>query len=234
MNNQLGENGQVLQKRLREWGFGAPSGLDLPAEAPGLVPDAAYAEAHPDRYPFGWNPGGDILTMIGSGDLQATPLQMARAYAAIANGGRLCRPHLMDRIETSDGRVLRNPPDRCTKTLPYSAGELSYIRNALASVVTSGTAACAFNGFPLSQVSVMGKTGTAERGSSEFQDTSWFAAMVGPVDHPDYVVVTMVEQGGFGGNVAAPITRDVIERLEGISPVDSPHFGCAVANEVDG
>ena len=58
--------------------------------------------------------------------------------------------------------------------------------------------------------------------------------MVGPVDHPDYVVVTMVEQGGFGGNVAAPITRDVIERLEGISPVDSPHFGCEVAEEEDG
>jgi penicillin-binding protein 2 len=77
----------------------------------------------------------------------------------------------------------------------------------------------------------MGKTGTAERGSPEFQDTSWFAAMVGPQDHPEYVVVTMVEQGGFGGQVAAPITRDVIERLEGLTSVDSPHLGCATTQQ---
>ena len=82
VNNQLGANGQVLQKRLREWGFGATTGLDLPAEAPGLVPDAVYAEEHPDRYPYGWNPGGDILTMIGSGDLQVD---------ASADGARVLR-----------------------------------------------------------------------------------------------------------------------------------------------
>jgi penicillin-binding protein 2 len=79
-------------------------------------------------------------------------------------------------------------------------------------VATGGTAACAFAGFPTSQVAVAGKTGTAER--TGFQDTSWFASMVGPdPDHPQYVIVTMVEQGGFGGQTAAPITRRVIDAL---------------------
>jgi penicillin-binding protein 2 len=79
-------------------------------------------------------------------------------------------------------------------------------------VGTGGTAACAFAGFPTSEVAVAGKTGTAER--TGFQDTSWFASMVGPdPDHPQYVIVTMVEQGGFGGQAAAPITRQVIDAL---------------------
>jgi penicillin-binding protein 2 len=83
----------------------------------------------------------------------------------------------------------------------------------LQGVVTSGTAQCAFQGFPFSRVAVAGKTGTAEREAGK-QDTSWFASMVGPdPEHPQYVIVTMVEQGGFGGQTAAPITRQVIDGL---------------------
>jgi penicillin-binding protein 2 len=97
--------------------------------------------------------------------------------------------------------------------VPYTPQQLSYIRGALRSVVSSGTAQCAFAGFPTSQIAVGGKTGTAEREPGK-QDTSWFAAMVGPdPDHPEYVIVTMVEQGGFGGQTAAPITRQVIDAL---------------------
>ncbi|MGZ8640462.1 MAG: penicillin-binding transpeptidase domain-containing protein, partial [Actinomycetota bacterium] len=188
----------------------------------------AWAEDRPDLFEFGWVPGGDILTMIGATYPTASPLQMAQAYAAIANGGRVCRPFLVDEIVAPDGSVVKDIQPRCDRQLPYSQAELQYIRNALLQVVDSGTANCAFSGFPLAQVPVMGKTGTAERGSPKFQDTSWFAAMVGPVDDPDYVVITMVEQGGFGGQVAAPITRDVIERIEGLE--DSPQPGCGEAD----
>ena len=236
VENQLAPDGQLLQRDLREWGFDEPTGLDLPGEAGGLVPDAVWAETVRNAdgdlvFPYGWVPGGDILTMIGATYPTATPLQLAQAYAAIANGGLLCRPHLFDEIDAPNGDVVKDVQDRCDRQLPYTQAQLQYVRDALLKVVDTGTANCAFEGFPLSQVPVMGKTGTAER--PPWQDTSWFAAMVGPVEAPEYVVVTMVEQGGFGGQVAAPITRDVIERIEGLTEETSPHVGCAVV-EADG
>jgi penicillin-binding protein 2 len=226
--NQGSPDAELLQRDLREWGFGAPTGIDLPAEASGLVPDAAWAEANPKIFPFGPVPGLDIRTMIGSTYVTATPLQMAEAYAAIANGGHLCRPHVVASVRAPNGSVVKGPDAKCDRTLPYTPTQLTYIRNALASVVTSGTAACPFEGFPLSQVAVAGKTGTAER--PPHQDTSWFVAMVGkPGQEPDYVVATMVEQGGFGSQVAAPITRAIIERLSGLG--ETPHPGCALMGD---
>ena len=222
--NPLGANADPLQGDLHQWGFEQPTGVDLPFETSGLVPDPAWASSAKDAYgkplfPYGWVPGGDILTMIGSGYVQVTPLQLARAYAAIANGGHLCTPHVVDQIVAPDGSVAKRIRGDCDQTVPYDAAELSYMRGALRSVVTGGTAQCAFAGFPLSQVMVAGKTGTAERYNK--QDTSWFASMVGPnPDKPDYVIVTMVEQGGFGGQTAAPITRQVIDGLY-------PHIGDA-------
>jgi penicillin-binding protein 2 len=222
VDNQLSSDGQVFQDELRRWGFGTPTGVDLPAEAAGLVPDAKWAAANPQQFPYGFVPGIDILTAIGSTYISATPLQMAQAYAAIANGGHLCRPHVVSKIVNAQGRTVKQVGSHCGQTLPYTQSQLQYVRNALASVVASGTASCPFLGFPLSQVPVAGKTGTAER--QGFQDTSWFAAMVGPTAHPNYVVITMVEQGGFGSQVAAPITRDVIERIEGLT--NTPKPGC--------
>ncbi len=152
------------------------------------------------------------ITMIGSGYVEVSPLQLARAYMAIANGGHLCQPHLVDRVTAPDGTVAKQVGGHCEQMVPYSRQQLAYIRNALRGAVTDGTAQCAFNGFPTG-ITVAGKTGTAQRGAP-YQDTSWFASMVGPdPDHPDYVVVTMVEQGGFGGETAAPITRHVIDGL---------------------
>jgi penicillin-binding protein 2 len=226
-NNPLGAGADPLQADLHEWGFEQPTGVDLPSEATGLVPDPAWAETATDSFgkrlfPYGWVPGGDILTMIGSGAVQVTPLQLARAYGAIANGGHLCTPHLVDEIIAPSGSVSKKIRGACDQKIPYSASELGTIRSALRGVVTTGgTAACAFQGFPLSQVAVAGKTGTAERGGTGKQDTSWFASMVGPnPDKPDYVIVTMVEQGGYGGQTAAPITRQVIDALY-------PHIGDA-------
>ena len=215
--NPLGPD--ALNGDLQQWGFDEPTGVDLPAETSGLVPDPGWASGQKTLFPYGWVPGGDILTMIGSGYVQVTPLQLARAYAAIANGGHLCTPHVAAQIIAPDGTVVKKVGGDCSDTIPYTADQLSYIRGALRSVVQGGTATCAFQGFPFSQVAVAGKTGTAERGGTNKggvpkQDTSWFASMVGPnPDKPDYVIVTMVEQGGFGGQTAAPITRQVIDGL---------------------
>jgi penicillin-binding protein 2 len=219
--NQLSDEGQLLPRDLREWGFGQPTGIDLPFEDAGLVPDVAWAKQHPDQFEFGWVPGIDILTMIGASWIEVTPLQLAASYAALGNGGHLCRPHLVDTIATPGGREVAGPDDLCERTLPYSPQQLRIIVDALATVTTGGTAACPFNGFPLSTVPVAGKTGTAERRG--FQDTSWFAALT-PADAPEYAIVVMVEQGGFGSQTAAPIARDIIESIYGYE--EAPRPGC--------
>ncbi|MET0801384.1 MAG: penicillin-binding transpeptidase domain-containing protein [Actinomycetota bacterium] len=219
-NDQLGEDNEPLQRDLRAWGFEQPTGIDLPLEAAGFLPDAEWGDdpAQEDLFgPGGWNPGGYILTMIGSGYMSVTPLQLARAYGALANDGHLCQPHVVDRIMSADGQTeLKKVGGHCDRTVPYTKAELDYVRNALAQVPVRGTARSAFLGFPLSDVPVAGKTGTAFRGTN-FQDTSWFAAMV-PADDPKYVVVAMVEQAGFGSDVAAPLVRRMIETMYGIEP----------------
>lgn len=226
VQDQLGADGERLQIDLRDWGFGRPTGVDLPAESSGLVPDSAWAQTRPDLFPDGWVPGGDILTMIGSTYVTVTPLQLATAFSAIGNGGELCRPYLVDRIVAADGTVVKQAGNRCDQRLPYTAQQLDYVRNALATVTTGGTATCAFAGFPMSQVQVAGKTGTAER--PPFQDTSWFASIVGPPGDPQYAVVAMVEQGGFGSQTAAPIVRRVIEDMYGLGDTGTP--GCLLAD----
>jgi penicillin-binding protein 2 len=227
VQNQLSDNGLLLQNDLRGFGFGAPTGIDLPSEGSGLVPDPAWAKTQPTLFPDGWVPGGDILTMIGSTYVMATPLQLAQAYAAIANGGHLCRPHVVDQVVAPDGAVVKQAEDRCSRTLPYTPSELAYVRGALGSVITSGTAQCSFSGFPTSQVWVGGKTGTAER--PPHQDTSWFAAMAGENPNaPKYVVIAMVEQGGFGAEAAAPIARHVIEDIYHLP--NNHQGGCAVGD----
>jgi penicillin-binding protein 2 len=209
-------NEEELQRSMRRWGFGRETGIDLPAEAVGTVPDRAYVAEHPEVYPDGWIPGIDILLAIGSGDMKATPLQVAQAYSALASG-RLCRPHLVATIEDRDGRVVRRVGGRC-RPVSYTPAELEYIREALRGVTNGGTASSVFSGCPLD---VSGKTGTAER--PPFQDTSWFAGIV-PSHDPEYVVVATVEQGGFGAETAAPIVRDIMSRIYR-TPCQGPELG---------
>ena len=209
-------NKQELQRRMKQWGFGRTTEVDLPAEAAGTVPDRKYVTEHRARYPDGWIPGIDILLAIGSGEMKATPLQVAQAYAAIASG-KLCQPHLVSRIEDGEGGVARKIGGHCQR-IPYTDAELNYIREALRSVTTGGTASSVFAGCPLD---VAGKTGTAER--PPFQDTSWFAGIV-PAQDPEYVVVAIVEQGGFGAETAAPIVRNIMSRIYR-TPCEGPELG---------
>jgi penicillin-binding protein 2 len=200
-------NGQELQRHIRRWGFGRATGIDLHDEAAGTVPDRRYVAQNRERYPDGWIPGIDILLAIGSGETKATPLQVARAYAALATG-KLCRPHVVAHVEDPDGDVVKRVGGRCRR-IAYPQGDLDYVRSALRTVTTGGTAASVFAGCPLE---VAGKTGTAERGSEILQDTSWFAGSV-PAEDPEYVVVAAVEQGGFGAETAAPIVRNIMSRI---------------------
>jgi penicillin-binding protein 2 len=170
----------------------------------------------PKVYPEGSTyPADFILMTIGQGETLVTPLQLATGFSAIANGGLECWPHVGGEITSPTGNVIRRIRPRCDDRLPFSAQTISYVRNALNGVVTSGTAASAFTGFPFSQVSVAGKTGTAQVTGQ--QDDSWFAA-IADGQGKQYVIVCLIEQGGHGATTAAPIVRRAIEQIYGLTP----------------
>ncbi len=211
---------EPLEKDLGSDGFGEHTGVDLVGEQPGRIPSPEWkAQVHtgnPKAFPEGqWFPGDFVNMSIGQGDTLVTPLQLATAYSAIMNDGHICVPHVGLDVQQPGGKVVRNIRSHCNRTMPYTQAQISYVRNALAGVVSSpsGTAAYAFRGFPFSQVWVAGKTGTAQVFGK--QDTSWFAAMA-KAQGKEYVVVAVVEQGGHGSTTAAPIVRHVIEGLYGL------------------
>lgn len=213
---------EPLQKDLRAIGFGKVTNVDLPFEKDGRVPDAVWKagihEEFPKLFPEGrWVPGDFVLMTIGQGDTLVTPLQLATAYAALQNDGRVCAPHLLDRVREPDGRVVRSTKPTCRRRWPFDQQHVRYVREALVDTVRSGTASGAFVGFPFGRVWVAGKTGTAEVDTR--QDNSWFAAMT-EADGEQHVIVVLVEQGGHGSTTAAPIVRNIIEGIYGLEQTE--------------
>lgn len=205
-----------LQEVARQLGFGRPTGIDIGPEAAGRVPGPSDRRAAHARSPAavpdaGWYPGDNVNLSIGQGDLVATPLQLAGAYATLTTGLAPPTPRLLAEV----GPSAR--PDRPSAGL--DPGALRAVVAGLHRAVGTreGTAAAAFAGFPLDRVPVAGKTGTAEVDGKG--DTALFAA-VAPADDPRYVVVAVVEEAGFGSTVAAPIVRRVLEVLTGVAPVE--------------
>jgi penicillin-binding protein 2 len=208
-----GSHGQI-QDWAHRYGLGRRTGIDLSAEAPGLVPTPAWRnrlfrrESNPliDRP---WGVGDNINLAIGQGDLQVTPLQLANAYAALANGGKVVTPHLGSKIVDTSGQTVKeiDPPPR--RKLEISSVTRETILGGLhrAAMEPGGTSYSVFGGFP---VPVGGKTGTAERGAGN-ADQSWYAA-VAPYPDPQIIVVATVERGGFGVEAAAPVAAQILER----------------------
>jgi penicillin-binding protein 2 len=161
---------------------------------------------------YQYKAGDAMNTAIGQGRTLATPLQIATAYAAIANGGSLVTPHIGQRLR---GEQVTDLPAPVRGAVDAQPATLAYLRRALARTTVDGTASGAFLGFPLSQYPVAAKTGTAEVAGK--QSTSWFASFA-PADDPQYVVVVNVDQGGLGAATSGPVARAVYEQLFGISP----------------
>ena len=231
------------------FGLGRRTGVDLPGEQAGRVPDRAWklktwrdtkdetcrsaSTGYPDvartdpsrasylkalavencRTGFQFRAGDAANFAIGQGDLSVTPLQMARAYAAIANGGTLWIPHVGLGFADPAG-ALGSPVDAIAPQPPahvaLPAGTMAFLHDALQRVVTSGTASGAFTGFPLRTFPVAGKTGTAEAFGR--QDTAWFVSYA-PANGPRYAVAVVVSQGGTGGETAAPAARRIYDVL---------------------
>jgi penicillin-binding protein 2 len=213
-----GRTNEVFQRDLSMMGFGRQTEIDLPGEAAGHVPTNDYVRSIFERNPAvygkynGWQAGDSVVLAIGQGFLTVTPLQLASAYSAVANGGTLYAPVLGWKVLSPDGDLVRTISPRSVGALPVSSKQVAYLRNALTGVTRYGTASTAFAGFPLDRIPVAGKTGTADIQVGSQAPYSWFAAMA-PANNPKYVVVALVEQGGHGATTAAPVVRRVLEGL---------------------
>ncbi|HUR74770.1 MAG TPA: penicillin-binding transpeptidase domain-containing protein, partial [Sporichthya sp.] len=159
---------------------------------------------------------GDAVNFaIGQGDTRVTPLQMARVYAAVANGGTLWRPRVAKAELDADGQLVRTFDPVSDGTVGVSSEVLTYLRSALYGVSATGTAAGVFGDWPLTEIPVGAKTGTAERYGED--PTSWFAGFAGPAkQNPRYVVVMTVAKGGTGSGTSGPGVRTVLAALLGV------------------
>ncbi|HAJ94674.1 MAG TPA: penicillin-binding protein 2, partial [Actinobacteria bacterium] len=207
---------ELLQKYSRMFGFGWKTGIDLPSEDEGRVPDREwkkeyFAEKIENTV---WYPGDTVNLSIGQGDLLVTPLQMAVAYSTIANRGIQYQPHLVKEIRDPYGDVHVGGAASSWKDIKLNEYYLEIIEDGL-DMVTSpgGTAAYTFRNFPTGQIPIAGKTGTVEVYGK--QDYAWFASY-GPIGNPEYIVVVMLEQAGGGGSNASPIAEKIYRYLFGL------------------
>src|SRR4051812_46460255 len=226
-----------LVQEAKDFGFGSETGVDLPGESSGRIADRkwklAYWKAMRGHYCKIDNDGsteqdylhvfshefcldgnhyraGDAVNFaIGQGDTIVTPLQLARAYGAISNGGTLYEPRVAKAIVSPGGTVLKRIPPEVSGRLDASAESLRYVDQALLGTPKVGTLYWRFSDFPLDKVHIRGKTGSAEVYGK--QSTSWVATY-----DENYVVVMMVSQGGTGSGTSGPAVRAIWESLYGI------------------
>ena len=234
---------EAIGAMARRFGFGAQTGIDLPSDRVGVIPGRQWRydywlqardtyctnaqAATPGTYAHQlftelceggatWR-GGDLVNMsIGQGDVQTSPLQVANSFAAVANRGRIMRPHVVRSIvRGAEGEEPIAP--EVLRDVEVAPEHLEFIEQGLVMVTQSGgTAARAFADFPYT---IAGKTGTAE--NKPKQPYAWFAGYnVEPVDGQRYVVVAMVEEGGGGSQTAAPIVRRIFEGLFALQPTE--------------
>jgi penicillin-binding protein 2 len=208
----------ALADMSRRFGLGATTGLDLGWEVPGIVPSVEYYEKNVRG---GYTRGFALNSVIGQGDSNVTPLQMAVVYSAIANGGTIYRPQVVRRIERPEGYVVQEFLPEARRTIDVPRAHLDRVRKGLEMVVeVPGGTAYAYR---IPGRRTAGKTGTAQvvrigtirqkAEEMEFftRDHAWFAAY-GPVEEPEVVVVVLNEHGGSGGRNAAPYAMKILER----------------------
>jgi penicillin-binding protein 2 len=238
MNNT--GNGQALQRWARRLGIGRETGVDLPEEGPGFLPTEAWRDRANRQFERckrrngytdaqiaagtkcgfidrPWSVGDNINLSVGQGDLQANPLQLAVAYATVANAAkskdgrvRVLRPRLGQRIENSFGQAEQNLEAPTARRVRIDPADAQAIMEGLhgAANGAGGTSTAVFEGFP---IPIAGKTGTAEKGFGR-ADQSWYVALA-PYPDPQYVVAVTDEAGGFGADTAAPMARLILSEL---------------------
>jgi penicillin-binding protein 2 len=212
--------GPVIAKYASAFGLGEATQIDLPGEKLGLIPQPKLRR---DKRVGGWHAGETVNMSIGQGAVLVTPMQVARFMSAVANGGVLWKPRLVQRIERADKGVVWSDGGSVTGHVELSPMVWAFLRQSLWSAVNDerGTGA----GARIAGLDIAGKTGTAQMiaksKAEKGQDHAWFASFA-PVGEPEVVVVVLVERGGKGGQVAAPIARKVFNAIfmEKVASVD--------------
>jgi penicillin-binding protein 2 len=232
---EANSHGEVIQRVARALGLGSRTGVDLPGEAADDVPDAAWVRAEnaiyhkqfctgghsasfcaTGYYPP-WTIGQNVQLATGQGYLTATPLQMAVAYAAIANGGFKVTPRIALSIQSAGGRLIRRLPAPAPRRV-VPAADASYLQSILAGLhlaaqSSGGTSDDVFGSFPRI---VDGKTGTAQTVTGDPTDNdSWYVAYAPDPSRP-IVVAVAVEKGGYGDEAAAPAARLILAKWFGL------------------
>jgi penicillin-binding protein 2 len=223
------DRGQPIQRWARAFGFGQPSDTDLGSEQGGLLPTIGWKhhmftkKIDPTNWRIDrlWKPGDSIQLAIGQGDLTVTPLQMARFYAAIANGGKLVTPHVLMDVENPNGTIVPTTAPAAPRPVPnLDPADLKVVQQGLFEGTHDpfGTSYGVFGSFP---VEIAGKTGTAQKNIrlptyTGEQDQSWWCGY-GPANDPkvapQLVVCAVIENGGHGGTAAAPAAERVFAKF---------------------
>ena len=239
-----------LVEEAKDFGFGDETGVDLPGEASGRIADrhwkldywksmkSYYCKidedgsgksdflrlfAHEFCLEGSYYRAGDAVNYsIGQGDTIVTPLQLARAYAALSNGGTLYEPRVAKAVVSPDGKTIRKIRPKVEGKVDASAASLRYVDQALLGTPKVGTLAWKFGGFPLDKVHIRGKTGSAEVQGK--QSTSWVATY-----DESYVVIMMVTQAGTGSGTTGPAVRAIWESLYGIDGMTVDPSKAAIA-----
>jgi penicillin-binding protein 2 len=211
-----------LEKWTRNFGMGTVTGIDIPGEAKGFVPNPRWKEEFLREQ---WYPGNTINMSIGQGDLLATPLQVATATSVIANKGTLVVPQIVKEIQDEQGRVIcqRDPStrkwieERCgylnnqfpaPRQIPISPSTLAAIEEGMVQANQPGGTAPVFYGYT---IPTAGKTGTSETGGGR-PPHAWYTVYA-PLQKPEVVITVLVEFGGQGSSVAAPVAKDILDYL---------------------
>lgn len=206
-NTALKAGIEEIVRVARELGLGTPSGLGLGDEAKGVIPQQSHT-----KDPGGWYPGNTVMAGIGQGMVTVTPMQAVMMVSAIANGGTLYRPWVVRKVETLDREVIEEYGPEFVRKVNIDPDNLAIVREGMQAVVSEGTG----NRAKIPGLRVAGKTGTAQvvqnggPQKSSQRDHAWFVAFA-PADDPQIAIAVVVEHGGFGGQVAAPIAKSLLE-----------------------
>lgn len=199
----------AMQDYVSQFGFGSQTGIDLGGEASGVVPTPAWKLERWRNVPSeaNWRGGDYTNLVIGQGDLQVTPMQVACAYAAIATG-QVMKPHLLKEVRNGEGDTVVTYQPEVSRTPEVSDSHLNYVRDALHDMIKESNSVAPL--FADLNIDAAGKSGTGER--QDRNDTAWFVAYA-PYDDPKYVVACVVEDGGGGSDTAAPVVAEVMGAL---------------------
>ncbi len=236
--NQSKYGQEPIQQVANAYGWGKPTGVDLPGEVAGLVDSpttrALLHKEYPKAYPYNtWYTADQLEMAFGQGETLITPIQMANAYATFANGGTHYQPQIASGIVNPSGKLVKKFSPVVTGHVTMSASDHAAMLAGFEGAVQSsiGTAGGTFAGFPFNKFPLAGKTGTASITGQE--PNSWFVAF-GPVPKAQYVVAVVIKNGGFGASAAAPVARQIFQYLMqhpvGPSTFGVPHLAPGVAN----